>query len=75
VATTPHSRCCEYVTCLCVQLKGSPLPQVLKEDGAITAHADDDWISAEDVSECFFVLLDGTKLTPPPPPAVGDVAA
>jgi hypothetical protein len=46
------------VTCdPCAQVQGSPLPQVLKEDGAITAHADGDWISAEDVSArcCAFV--------------------
>jgi hypothetical protein len=33
-----------------VQLQGSPLPAVLKQDGAMTSQADGDWISAEDVS-------------------------
>jgi hypothetical protein len=32
------------------QVQGSPLPQVLKQDGAITSQTDGDWVSAEDVS-------------------------
>jgi hypothetical protein len=31
------------------QVQGSPLQQLLKEDGAITSQTDSDWISAEDV--------------------------
>ena len=56
--------CCSMMRDACAQLLGSPLPQVLQADGAITshssshitAHADGDWISAEDV----------THPTPPP---------
>ena len=65
-----------------VQLKGSPLPQVLKEDGAMTmpAHSDGDWISAEDVRRrtlaCVCVCARAAVAhTCPRPPTVGDVAA
>ena len=35
---------------LCTVQQGSPLQQVLQQDGALTSHADGDWMSAEDVS-------------------------
>jgi hypothetical protein len=65
------------------QLQGSPLPQVLKEDGAITSHADGEWISAEDVSGvvvCARVAATAALVLAPPDvtraaAAVGHVAS
>ncbi len=43
---------CHADTRVLVQVQGSPLQQLLKEDGAITSQTDSDWISAEDVRKC-----------------------